>query len=141
MDFKTDGGEVRSTDYFSSGERLKGRAWLMVIHTTWHFFLPQTCGAGVKLAQVYPIEAEEEPEGWMWCLDLDGVTYPLPLRQIQGPRPRLPDLGQVLRRSCLLHTDYCAKLGPWFFGAIQVGMQSHGRTLYVARDRRLKIVS
>lgn len=140
MNFETDeSGEVRRTDYFGSNEKLKGRAWLIVIRTSWQFFLPCTPGCRLRLVQAFPVEAEEEPEGWMWCLDVDGTRYPVPVRQIQGPRPRLPDAGQVLRRACLLHVDYCATLGPWFFGAMHPGMQSRACTLHLSRVP-LKIV-
>lgn len=125
-------GRIEKTDYFTSSAKLRGLAMLTVIHTTWHFFLPTTCGARVKLVQVYPIEGDEE-EPWMWCLDLDGVQYPLPLRQIRGPCPTPPDVGVVYRRAALLHVDYCSSLGPWFFGSMHPGMQTHPYKLYITR--------
>lgn len=134
MFIKTDpNGRVLATDYFGSGERLRGQAVLSVIQGTWHVFLPHSLRPGLRQARAYPVAAEEEEGGWMWCVDLSGWCLDIPACCIQGPRPLPPEPGQVLHRQSLLHVDYVSSLGPWFFGAMTPGMQSHPAPLRVTR--------
>lgn len=133
----TNGDTIESTDYFNSTERMKRLAWLYIESTKWHLMIPEKFSPRIQWAQVLPVPDEDEPDGWKWRLELQDQCYDLPLPQITGKRPPLPDQGVVQRRQCLLYNAYYPSVGPWFFGSVEKGMQHKACTLFVCHGVKM----
>jgi hypothetical protein len=80
---------------------------------------PRKFSPRIQWAQVLPVPDEDEPDGWKWRLKLQDQCYDLPIAQITGKRPPLPDQEVVQRRQCLLYNAYYPSVGPWFFGLLK----------------------
>lgn len=103
MKFTFEGGILSHSDYYGSVPQLRGQAWLAVVNRSWHLLLPgpprsKTC------VQIYPIPCEEENEGWLWCMDVDGQRFSIPRSCIHGRCPEPPLKGQHFRRAAVLYT-------------------------------------
>lgn len=131
--FQFHGGLLHKTDYYQSTDCRRGLAWLGVHEKVWHILLP---GAprSTRCVQAGPIEDPEEPEGWSWCLDIDGQSYPLPLSRIHGERPNLPDRGHYLKRTAVLYTGSGPRL---LFHTNAPGLQSTAHQVWLTNGMKV----
>lgn len=139
MNIYFSGNVITRTDYFISAACCRGMAWMTVEQGTWHILLPRhpksTC-----VVQASPQVAEDEPNEWQWCLDIDGEEFPLPVASIHGERPRPPDHGQALDRRCRLYTAHTISAGIAAFGGahgLQTGLVSHPHRLWLVHGIRV----
>lgn len=117
MKFEFNGGILKGTDYYSSTDFTRRLAWLVVRERVWHLLLPGS-PRSYHCVQAGPVEDQEEPDGWMWCVDVDGQKYPLPRCRIEGPRPALPDRGAYLKRTAILYVAEARNANGAAFGGV-----------------------
>jgi hypothetical protein len=136
MHLNFEGHQLKNTDYFDSVAFTSGQAWLAVHDRVWHVMLP---GHPVRwgLAQMNVVEAEDEQDGWQWCLDLDGREYPLPMARIQGERPRPPQRGGYWKRCGILYHANTRDADRAAFGAVSNGLQSVTVELWVTNGGKV----
>ncbi|MEN3940711.1 hypothetical protein WJU23_05400 [Prosthecobacter sp. SYSU 5D2] len=136
MKFIFDGHVLQQTDYYESTAFTRGQAWLALHDRVWHIMMP-----GMPrhwgLAQVGVVEAQDEQDGWMWCLDLEGQEYPLPMAQIHGERPRPPQRGGYWKRCGILYHCNTLDADRAAFGAVSNGLQSKTCELWVTNGGRV----
>ena len=129
-----DGGQISRTDYFQSRDRDEGRAWLIVQGGCWHVLVPPHFNCRVSHALARPVVDHGEWEGWRWRLEIGGQRLQLPLRQILGYRPALPQPFTRTHRTLHLYASETARhSGQSFFGSVEPGVQLP-RHLPIAAD-------
>ena len=133
MKLRFHGGLLVETDYFGSLDWSRGQAWLGVHGTSWHVLLPDV-PRSMNCAQVYPFPAEDEPEGWAWCVDVDGRRWMVPSGCIHGERPAPPVKGHAWRRAAVIYTGQTQAANRAAFGGthdLRDGLNGHSCRLWV----------